>query len=42
MNIGMRWIFAVTFAGSLLLIAIALRSWRAAEVRADASEVFGQ
>ena len=39
MNSGARWLFGVCFAANLLMIAIALSSWGAAEIRANGGEV---
>jgi hypothetical protein len=36
----MRWIFRFNVAASLVLIAVALHKWGAAEIRADGGEVF--
>jgi uncharacterized membrane protein YjfL (UPF0719 family) len=40
MNSSIRWVFGVCVAASLIMIALALHLWGAAEIRADGSEVF--
>jgi hypothetical protein len=40
MKSSLRWAFGFCVAGNLILIAVALHLWGAAEIRADAGEVF--
>jgi uncharacterized membrane protein YjfL (UPF0719 family) len=40
MNSSMRWVFGVCVAASLIMTAVALHLWGAAEIRASAGEVF--
>jgi uncharacterized membrane protein YjfL (UPF0719 family) len=40
MNSSIRWVFGVCVAASLIMIALALHLWGAAEIRADGGEVF--
>jgi uncharacterized membrane protein YjfL (UPF0719 family) len=39
MNGGARWVYGVCFAASLLMIAVVLSLWGAAEIRADGGEI---
>src|SRR5437660_427704 len=39
MNSSMRWVFGVCVAASLIMTAVALHFWGAAEIRASAGEV---
>jgi len=40
MNSSVRWAFGFCVAASLIMVAVALHLWGAAEVRANASDVF--
>lgn len=40
MKSSLRWAFGLCVAGSLIMVAVALHLWGAAEIRADAGEVF--